>query len=1265
MYGDCIVTSKSTNDFSIILRIFSNGYANNRSDDPINFGDCTTCSANTIPACAGNPINALTGNKFQKEIDIQQINTATLGFQRYYNSKVSEEANLGVGWRHTYDRKLIKGVAPYNKSIANLNAYRPDGKIETYYQSSEEWLSAHTTSRIVPLFDEHENQKGWKYIDSEDTGEIYDVNGRLNEIIERSGLSTLLTYNTDNQLTKVTGPFGHTLIFSYDTEGRTSTITDNGGRVYTYLYDANNNLLSVLHPDSSSRQYHYDNTYTFQFLNNLTGITDENGSRYATFAYDPQDRAIASEHAGQAGRITIDFSAPDNPKITEALGTTTGYSYISLLALRKVTQSTFGSHFSYDTRGFITSKTDPNGMVTTFTRDSRGLELTRIEAVGTPQERTVTTSWHATYRLPLTITEPGRTTTFAYDDNGNLLTKTIAGGGLTRTWTFTYSDKGQMLTATDPRGKTTTYTYNTQGGVATITNPLGHTTHFTSYDANGRLLSLTDANGLVTTLTYDLRGRLTSLTSGGRTTIYAYDPVGNLTRVTRPDGSFLALTYDPAHRLIAMADALGNRIAFTLDAMGNRVKEEVFGNANQLTRTRQSTYDQLNRLATTIGAQNQRETFTYDNNGNLLAVTDPLNRVTSSGYDVLDRLIQVTDPAGGISTIAYNTHDQPTTVIDQRGLQTSYTYNALGDQTRLDSPDTGATTRTFGAAGNVLTATDARGQQTTFAYDDLGRLASQTFAGGSIAYQYDQGTNGIGRLTGMTDPSGSTAWNHDAHGRVVQKQQTVNGRTLTTAYQYDPATGRMTTMTYPSGKQLSFTYDAAGQVNGIKVDGTPLVSNITYQPFGAPASWSQGNGSIHTRTFDLDGRITGIATSGDAAETISLTHDAANRITRMSTTGGLPVTAPSGETTLHYGGNSNRLTSATGAMTKTYNYDAAGNTTSDGSTNLSYDGRGRLIQVVRNGQTTQYKINGLGQRVAKNSTNFVYDEQGHLLGEYDANGVAVQETIWLGNLPVGVMNFAGRFYINPDHLGAPHSITNSSGAMVWRWDHDPYGQMQPNQNPSHLGEFVYNLRFPGQYYDQETGLHYNYFRDYNPVVGRYIQSDPIGLAGGLNTYGYAGGKPNQQIDPYGLENDNSSSIDWKSFAKDSGELASQIATYIENSKVYHDMGDNINFLLRNTLSSVNKVNDAVDIILAFLNKNPQAGASAVSPLPGTDKIFENSKEIGSNLVNNPQVIRYTCENHHNQCNNLSNKNIKTSADKDFGYGNGLGVFHTIMDLFKN
>ena len=112
MYGDCIVTSKSTNDFSIILRIFSNGYANNRSDDPINFGDCTTCSANTIPACAGNPINALTGNKFQKEIDIQQINTATLGFQRYYNSKVSEEANLGVGWRHTYDRKLIKGVAP-------------------------------------------------------------------------------------------------------------------------------------------------------------------------------------------------------------------------------------------------------------------------------------------------------------------------------------------------------------------------------------------------------------------------------------------------------------------------------------------------------------------------------------------------------------------------------------------------------------------------------------------------------------------------------------------------------------------------------------------------------------------------------------------------------------------------------------------------------------------------------------------------------------------------------------------------------------------------------------------------------------------------------------------------------------------------------------------------------------------------------------------------------------------------------------------------
>jgi RHS repeat-associated protein len=118
--------------------------------------------------------------------------------------------------------------------------------------------------------------------------------------------------------------------------------------------------------------------------------------------------------------------------------------------------------------------------------------------------------------------------------------------------------------------------------------------------------------------------------------------------------------------------------------------------------------------------------------------------------------------------------------------------------------------------------------------------------------------------------------------------------------------------------------------------------------------------------------------------------------------------------------------------------------------------------------------------------------------------------VWLGDLPVAALEPTGAFYIAPDHLGAPHQITDGSVNAVWYWDHDPFG----NGTPS--GSFSYNLRFPGQFYDQNAKLHYNYYRDYDPNTGRYIESDPIGLNGGINTYAYALNNPAVRTDPLGL-----------------------------------------------------------------------------------------------------------------------------------------------------
>lgn len=148
---------------------------------------------------------------------------------------------------------------------------------------------------------------------------------------------------------------------------------------------------------------------------------------------------------------------------------------------------------------------------------------------------------------------------------------------------------------------------------------------------------------------------------------------------------------------------------------------------------------------------------------------------------------------------------------------------------------------------------------------------------------------------------------------------------------------------------------------------------------------------------------------------------------------------------------------------------------------------------------------------AGQTSYFIYDESGHVIGEYDANGNPIQEHIYLGDKPVAVVqNNATLNYVTTDQLDTPRIITNSSQAVVWQWSSDPFGNGQP------AGSLTYNLRFPGQYFDAETGHNYNYARDYDFTTGRYIESDPIGLRGGNNSYVYVNDNPLKFADIFGL-----------------------------------------------------------------------------------------------------------------------------------------------------
>ena len=1170
--------------------------------DPKNLGDC-----NGPNQVCGNPISPATGNKFQREVDILPTASGTLGLERYYNSAPLGSQELGPQWRHSFDRSI---VVERNVALHRVWAQRPDGKglRFTAPTTGAQWTSdPDIVDRLDQTVDAGGNPTGWRYVTSADDVELYDVSGKLRSVTIRAGMAQTLSYSDGptasapkaGLLLQVTDSFGRHIDFAYDPQGRITRVTDALGQPYQYAYDATGLLATVTYPDASMRSYVYNEATFTQNTNQpraLTGIVDENGSRFATFAYDSKGRGVSTEHGDGADRFALSYQvAGSYPQtvVTDPLGTQRTYSYSSLYgpyvgAFRNVilTQpcpacSSVSESRTYDTNGNVTAKTGFDAQTTLYQFDlARNLETLRIEANGYPQQRTTTTQWHPTFRIPTQIVEPApggtKTTAFTYDTGGNLTQKSItapkndgSGATVNRTWQWTYGTLGRVLTAIDPDGNRTTYTYYSdsdsdlgiRGSIQSITNALGHTQQFGSYDASGRPLSITDANGLGTTMTYDARGRLTSRRVGTEQTVYTYDAVGQLVRVGLPDGSYVQYTYDPAHRLTQVNDSLGNRIVYTLDAMGNRVGEDVYDPSNYLTRTRARHYDALNRLAASLGAQAQTTTYTYDNNGNLRTTTDPLGHSTGKVYDALNRLTQVLDPNLGVTKYAYDPADNLAQVTDPRKLATIYTYDGLNNLVRQVSPDTGTTSNTFDAAGNLVTRTDARGVTASYQYDGINRVTQVTYSndtGNEVhRFQYDVGPHATGRLSQVGDTSGFTNWTYNGQGRVASKSQTIDAFTKTLAYGYSSA-GQLMSMTTPSGQQIGFGY-LNNRVSSVTVNGQTLLQGAATTPFGPISAWHWGNGLFEFRDYDQDGRlatwefrngmsllrkdqtfdaanrITAITDPLNAAASQAYQYDALDRLT-VAQTGTPPthtqqfaydaignrlsVTLDSAATNFAYSTSSNRLQKLSGTLPTGYLLGG-------GTWSFSYNNANRLT-AVQSGATTiaTYRVNALGQRVSKNVggviTYFVYDEQGHLLGEYDQTGNLIQETIWLEDLPVATLRPTGFgnptpiaiYYVHADHLGTPRAVTRQAdNALMWQWDNlDPFGANAANENPSGQGVFTYALRFPGQYYDAETGTHYNYYRDYDPAIGRYEQSDPIGLRGGASTYAYVRNSRSRYVD---------------------------------------------------------------------------------------------------------------------------------------------------------
>ncbi|HDP3462163.1 TPA: RHS repeat domain-containing protein, partial [Pseudomonas aeruginosa] len=427
----------------------------------------------------------------------------------------------------------------------------------------------------------------------------------------------------------------------------------------------------------------------------------------------------------------------------------------------------------------------------------------------------------------------------------------------------------------------------------------------------------------------------------------------------------------------------------------------------------------------------------------------------------------------------------------------------------------------------------------------------------------------LGAIEGARD---SLVYRYDERGNLVEQvrsirldQQTLLDRVT---YRYDAA-NQLLEIGYPSGLAIGYPRNAGGQVASVTLavgDKAPstLVGQIAYLPFGPLQRLTWGNGIALSREYDQDYQLlrqkVGPWQSDyqhDANGNIqqhrhslwgtldyqydpldrlteergvqggrSYAYDAVGNRTQRSDNPASGGTASSQD--YQYAPDSNRLT-AIGAQAVTS--DAAGNLTQDrAARKLAYDAQGRLQSVSLDGQqVAEYRYNALGQRIVKltpeSITTYLYGPDGQLLGEAEHDGsgrkLRAQYYLWLDSLPLatidadydaqGKVGNPTLLYLHGDHLDTPRLATDASGQIAWQWQSDAFGRGEALSQ----GSTQVNLRFPGQYYDAESGLHYNYFRDYDPETGRYVESDPIGLAGGLNTYVYVEGNPLAYVDEWG------------------------------------------------------------------------------------------------------------------------------------------------------
>ena len=714
-----------------------------------------------------------------------------------------------------------------------------------------------------------------------------------------------------------------------------------------------------------------------------------------------------------------------------------------------------------------------------------------------------------------------------YDGSGRVLLSKDANGVVID---LEYTPRGWLsarkVRGADPNSESddsiTRYEYDLVGQVKKVVQPDGSHVRY-EYDSAHRLIDIVDMAGNRIHYTLDV--------AGNRIKEDIKDAGGELKRT-------LSRIYNQLGQLQTTKTAEGHANGYTYDADGNAdVATDALG------RKTDSDYDPLGRLAKTlqdVGGINAKTEFKYDAQDRLVRVTDPKNLNTDYGYNGFGDQVRLSSPDTGLSTFTYDSAGNRKTATDARGITQTYSYDAINRVTGVGYPTSSL---------NIA-----------YVYDSVPTVCAtgETFT--------------QGRLTLMTDGSGSTQYCYDRFGNTVRKVQTTNGKVFTLRYGYTLA-GQLRSLTYPDGAVVTYQRDPQGRIVRIdaKSGGTGgtnevLLSQAGYHAFGPVAGWTYGNGRTMSRPVDLDYRTVAVHDPAPGGLSVGFGFDAVGNIEKLTSAGAEnPVLiydydalnrlirlrdGPSGAAieSYAYDATGNRLSFANAAVSQSYvypadshrltqagpnsprSYDLSGNSIQIGDKSFTYNDAGRSSTLAQGSNLLQtYAYNGRGEQVLQyggtSVRHFVHVGIGQWLGEYGNNGEAVRQVIWMDDLPIGLWSAEGAQqtlrYVEPDHLGTPRVVLDPvRNLAVWTWDlkGEAFGMGQPNDDAdSDRIRFVFDMRFPGQRYDDVSGLNQNYFRNYDSPVGRYTAADPKGQFGDMALYAYAASRPNLYVDPDGRE----------------------------------------------------------------------------------------------------------------------------------------------------